>query len=199
MAIYFTADTHFGHGNIINYCGRPFPTLAEHNETMIANWNHRVRPEDYVYHLGDFGWGSPDYLAKVAGRLTGKICFIKGNHDKASVIKEGGLLARRFVFVKDVHFLTVQHKGKKYEIFLSHYAHRTWPKSNHGSIHLFGHSHGNMPSHGRSFDVGVDCWNFTPVSMDQIINKVSTLTVALDYTNRGKGKDNDLHLDIDSE
>ena len=178
MNTWFIADTHFGHGNIIRYCGRPFQSLADHNETIINNWNSVVQPNDHVYHLGDVGFGSPDYLYRVLQRLRGRIHLIKGNHDDPAIREPA---AARFSFIKDTHFVKTQHKGKKIEIFLSHYAHRTWPKSNHGSIHLFGHSHGNMPPHGLSFDVGVDCWNFTPISLDIVLEKAATLKMELDY------------------
>lgn len=40
--LFFTADTHFGHANILKLCGRPFETIEEMNETMIGKWNERV-------------------------------------------------------------------------------------------------------------------------------------------------------------
>lgn len=51
--IYFTADTHFGHANIIKMCERPFPDVETMNESMIAAWNERVRGNDTVYVVGD--------------------------------------------------------------------------------------------------------------------------------------------------
>ena len=47
--IYFTADTHFGHENVIRFCGRPFSCAAEMDEALIANWNSRVKGNDTVY------------------------------------------------------------------------------------------------------------------------------------------------------
>lgn len=55
---YFTADQHFGHFNIIRLSHRPFASLDEMNETMIARWNTKVWDEDTVYVL-DHGGTDP--------------------------------------------------------------------------------------------------------------------------------------------
>lgn len=54
MAVWFTADTHFGHANIIRYCKRPFASAAEMDEVLLRHINERVGVEDVLYHLGDF-------------------------------------------------------------------------------------------------------------------------------------------------
>ena len=51
--IYFIADTHFGHENVIRFCSRPFSCAAEMDEALIENWNRRVRGHDTVYIVGD--------------------------------------------------------------------------------------------------------------------------------------------------
>ena len=51
--IYFTADTHFDHANIIRFCNRPFATVEEMNETLITNWNRKVHANDTVFIIGD--------------------------------------------------------------------------------------------------------------------------------------------------
>jgi calcineurin-like phosphoesterase family protein len=165
--IWFTADSHFGHANIIKYCGRPFANKFEHDETIIQNWNSVVQKGDTIYHLGDFGFGSSQWLMdKIAGKLKGKICLVKGNHDR-TVNKEP--LCRRFEFIKDVHMLHNQTGGKKYMFWLSHYAHLSWPQANYGVIHLYGHSHGRLQGVGKSMDVGVDTNNFFPYSLETIV------------------------------
>ena len=50
---YYIADPHFGHENILKMCGRPFDTIEEMNEAMIAAWNERVTGNDTVFILGD--------------------------------------------------------------------------------------------------------------------------------------------------
>ena len=41
--IYYTADTHFGHANVVEMCERPYPDVEAMNEAMIAAWNERVQ------------------------------------------------------------------------------------------------------------------------------------------------------------
>jgi len=51
--IYFTADHHFGHANIIRHCSRPFSSVAEMDASLLENWNSCVGQNDTVYILGD--------------------------------------------------------------------------------------------------------------------------------------------------
>ncbi len=37
-----------------------------------------------------------------------------------------------------------------------------------GSWHLYGHSHSMLPPFGKSFDIGVDSWDYTPLSYEQV-------------------------------
>ena len=36
--LFFTSDTHFGHRHILEFCKRPFSSIEEHDEQLIANW-----------------------------------------------------------------------------------------------------------------------------------------------------------------
>ena len=159
--IWFTADTHYGHANILKFCElrSRFSSIQEHDETLIQNWNDVVQPEDTVYHLGDFCFSrDPD---RIFNRLVGNKHLILGNHDRERKIKH-----LPWGWIKRVYDLKVD---KKTLIFLSHFAHRRWNKSHHGSLHLYGDSHGRLPDFGKSTDVGVDCWDFAPVHLDTIL------------------------------
>jgi len=68
----------------------------------------------------------------------------------------------------------ITYKGVK--LVLSHYAYRTWPHAFRKSIHLYGHSHNNLPSFYRSFDVGVDAQNFMPINADFVLEKADKNT-----------------------
>ena len=98
--LWFTADHHFGHHNIISHCNRPFASAEEMNETLLTNWNRVVAPEDIVYHLGDIFIMPSGDARKFRERLHGRICLLRGNHDKtADNVKSC------FDWIKDYHEL----------------------------------------------------------------------------------------------
>ena len=79
--IFFTADTHWGHRNIIRYCQRPFADVDEMNEALITNWNSTIGKDDIVFHLGDFAMGGSAEWCRLLERLNGRIYLILGNHE----------------------------------------------------------------------------------------------------------------------
>ena len=173
--IFFTADTHFGHANIIKYCDRPFKTVEEMNEEIIMRWNQVVTPKDSVYHLGDFCFGDPE---KYMERLNGTLFLIRGSHDKHSE-----KYCAKDSIVK-MNFCSDEFGNPRW-IVMCHYAMRSWAYSHFASWHLFGHHHGHLPPHGLSFDVGVDVWGFRPVSLHKIEAKMVTLQPIVDYRRKG--------------
>jgi calcineurin-like phosphoesterase family protein len=52
------------------------------NNEIISRWNYRVKPSDFVFHLGDFGMGSKEELEKIVKKLHGQKNLILGNHDR---------------------------------------------------------------------------------------------------------------------
>lgn len=166
--VWFVSDYHLNHENIIKYCKRPFKSVKEMNEAIIENHNAVVGEKDDVYNLGDFSLTrSVETVESFVKKLNGKIHLIFGNHDKGPMRQ-----AKGFVWKKDVAKINLG--GHK--IILFHYPMRSWDSSCHGSYHLYGHCHGNLPEYDNflSFDVGVDCWNFTPISFEQVRSKMNT-------------------------
>jgi calcineurin-like phosphoesterase family protein len=161
MTTWFTSDHHFGHENIIKLCKRPFTSLHEMNEVMTQRWNERVQPADIVYHLGDFAF--KDH-ARYLDRLNGTKHLILGNHDHKGVRSAGN----RWASVNDM--LTL--KGLV-PIVLCHYSLRVWNKAHYGALHFYGHSHGSLPGDSQCLDVGVDCWDFRPVTLEEILTRLS--------------------------
>lgn len=173
--IFFTSDTHLGHANIIRYCGRPFKDVDEMDQTIINNWNSVVTDKDIVYHLGDFSFGPATRYMK---ELNGTKYFVRGNHEKPLL---------NLVNVKDVPYIRHLKIESYPEIVVCHYAMRVWNKSHFNSWHLYGHSHGTLEGQGKSFDVGVDCWNFTPISIEQVAREMDKRPDNPNYIKRLKG------------
>lgn len=125
--IFFTSDSHFNHGAIIQYCNRPFSGAEEMDKAMITNWNSVVTSKDTVYHLGDFSFKTDP--GRYTSRLNGKKILIRGNHDKRDDYK------KYFDEVYDLLNLTIE----KQPVTLCHYAMRVWNRSHFNAYMLFGH------------------------------------------------------------
>ena len=80
--IFFTADLHLGHENVIQFCKRPFATTDEMDEALIGNWNSTVKAKDEVYILGDLTMRPAAEAHSYLTRLNGRKYFIRGNHDR---------------------------------------------------------------------------------------------------------------------
>jgi len=156
---YFTADEHFGHENIIEYCKRPFSSVEEMDEVMIQNHNSIVTKQDITVHIGDFSLASKKYQDiqnKYIIRLNGHHIFIPGSHDYWLKGKN----KQSHIWQKSIN---------KQQVICCHYPMYAWPASHWNSWHLFGHVHGQFEGVGKSLDVGVDVFNFKPVSFDEIV------------------------------
>lgn len=162
METFFTADTHFNHNDILKYANRPFDNIEHMNEYIIEQWNEKVKRGDRVFILGDFAFSKH---GKFINALNGKKHLIIGNHDDMSQDVQ-----RNFTSVQQYKEFWFQ---KKYYFILSHYCFRTWSESVNGSINLFGHSHGRLKTFNLSFDVGMDCNQYTPFHSDDIIKLVN--------------------------
>jgi len=163
--IWFTSDLHLGHEKILTLGkGRPFDTIEEHDEVLISNINRVTKPGDTLYIIGDFTTRIPTpELRAYRDRIDCKdIWLIRGNHDAKGVEQVFGPDK-----VRDIYKIKPRQSGLDVPIVLCHYAMRTWPQSHRGSWMLYGHSHGMLPDDGTtlSFDVGVDCWDYKPVSL----------------------------------
>lgn len=181
--IYFTADHHFNHTNIIKFCNRPFATVEEMNTTMIARWNEVVKHDDTVYHLGDFTLEGPVVAEQFFAALNGHIGVIPGGHDVRWLADSEQYYSNGYMVdpveilppLVSLEFPELGKGGRPHVIVLCHYAMRVWDRSHHGAWHLYGHSHGNLPVEGLSFDVGVDCHDFRPISLGEVAARMASL------------------------
>ena len=172
--IYFTSDLHLGHDNIIKLCNRPFDSVEEMDETIISNWNKRVKKNDTVYVVGDFIWKESD-LSKYLSRLSGKKILIVGNHDKWAKKSQYSTCFEKITNYEEVSL-------NNHQITLCHYPMVEWKNSRkEGTSRLgyliYGHIHNNIrPEYKLLFETpnalnaGVDINNFEPVTFDELVN-----------------------------
>jgi calcineurin-like phosphoesterase family protein len=163
MALFFTSDTHFGHGGALGLYRRPFASVAAMNEALIGYWNETVGPDDEIWHLGDFAIRQPaGAVAEWLGRLNGVKHLVTGNNDPEATTGLPG-----WATVEPYVELTVD----SIFLVLCHYPFRSWRRMDKGSINLHGHCHGRLKPQPRQFDVRVDVWNFRPVTLGQILDR----------------------------
>lgn len=166
--VYFISDTHFGHKNIIEYANRPFSSVEEMDETMVTRWNAKVKPQDEVYHLGDFSFYDG---RKVFHRLNGRKHLIVGNHDNEKTLQLPWASAPRHYKVINVN-IPIGETVDTHRVVLFHYPIEEWAgQFKNRALHLFGHVHGKplKPCEFTRFDMSVECWNYTPVTLEEIL------------------------------
>ena len=130
--IYYIADCHFGHSNVIRFDDRPFTELHKMEKKLIENWNSRVTDNDDVYILGDAFWKNEENSINIIKKLKGRKHLIKGNHDRVK-----GKLRDYYETIE--HYLEVADNGRR--VILSHYPMMFYNNQHGGSIMLYGHVH----------------------------------------------------------
>lgn len=190
--IWFTADTHFGHTNILGGGQRPFDSVDQMNARLIAAINDRVSCRDTLYILGDFSYRTTVAEAlRLRERINCRhIRLIRGNHDKDwGMLEPAPRVAAKgkkrpastspatgpFEAVLDYAELKPgECHGTR--MVLSHYPMLSWNGKRRGSIQLHGHIHADRRYNERNrergilrYDVGVDANSYAPVSRDEIL------------------------------
>lgn len=184
--IFFTSDQHFWHANVIKYCNRPFGNVEEMNEQMVRNWNQTVGPDDTVYCLGDFSFAFRS-VELYSRRLNGTKLLVPGNHDPVHPYNKHQKKAEKRGEPDEWRNKYEAHGWKVLplttelsvdgvaNVVMSHMPYDNndprydpYKPVDQGKWLLHGHTHVKEQVRGRMIHVGVDAWNFTPVSLDQI-------------------------------
>ncbi len=162
MAIWFTADLHFHHQNILDYEVRPFLDAEEMNEILLENWLSTVQKNDEVYILGDLSFGNSIQISALIKKLSGRKHLILGNHDHLNQEQK-----KEFIWVG--HYKEIKIKSQK--IVLFHYPIYSWNGKEKEHWHFHGHTHKASHesfAHPLKVNVGVDHWHYKPVRFDTI-------------------------------
>ena len=135
------------------------------NKEIIKRWNNTVAKEDTVFLLGDFAFGSNEWIVEVGNMLQGHKKLVMGNHDNKSieVYRRAGFEVYRYPILWNDFYI------------LSHAPKFTTPDSPY--FNIYGHVH-NDPSYkdfsSNSFCVSAERINYTPISFEEIRRKVKT-------------------------
>lgn len=188
--LFFWADQHINHGNIIKYCNRPFlspeekellekgvnfkvskESVSNMNRYLIEQTNRLVGIDDYYFILGDIGFNWNSVLEYLNSINCENIFWIYGNHDP---------LDDNYNFYKPKKVKLVMEQcllrvDNDIPIVLNHYAMDCWENQSRGYWHLHGHVHNKNASYRRniekykfSLDIGVDGKIDGPYSLDDI-------------------------------
>lgn len=187
MTTWFTSDLHLGHRRIIELSYRPFASVEEMNRQLVDRWNDRVQPEDVVYVLGDVVMGNVRQMLPVVQQLKGTKLLVPGNHDGCwpghkrwrrearRYIEVGGFTA---VLGTEVDAGVVSLALGNEPVLMCHFPYRgdhtaevrypEWRPADNGAVLLHGHVHGAWRRNGRQINVGVDAWDYAPVSLREL-------------------------------
>jgi calcineurin-like phosphoesterase family protein len=178
----YISDLHISHTNIIKYCNRPYSTVEEMNESIIENYNKKIRSNDNVLFLGDiFFTKNQEYIKNVIKRLNGSKHLLRGNHDHKwsdlqlydfgfdSVYKTDFLGSISGHAVRYSHYPYYSLEGDQGYIELR-------PKKEISVILIHGHTHekDKITSYG-TLHVGVDAWDMSPATYDEVKDLLNTI------------------------
>ena len=181
MKTFVTSDLHFFHENVIKFCNRPFGSVDHMNQELIKNWQMVVSPEDHVWMLGDFSFGTYKQTREVLEQLPGIKHLIVGNHDRKG--RADKLFNRDwnqwFVDTHDYYRLKLP-QGK---FVLCHFPMASWER---GYIQLHGHLHSSKGYQNkfRQYDVGVDANDYTPLLIDDAVIKANNGEILISANER---------------
>jgi len=186
MTVWFTADLHLGHANIIDYSDRPFADADCMNRALVEGWNETVDAGDDVWVLGDFALGKIADTLPMVAELRGRKILLAGNHDRCWAGHRGpATWTERYIAAgfAEVHQGTVRLRIGERSVGACHFPYQgdshdndrfsEYRPADNGNWLLHGHVHDLWRQRGRMINVGVDAWGYRPVSEAVLSDLVS--------------------------
>ena len=190
--IFLTSDLHINHNKDFLWGVRGFANVTEMNEAIVENWNKVVRPEDVVWNLGDIALSDTEGAIPYLQALNGTQYWLLGNHDSYNRMRTICQACPNIIVPRHTYATTIKHD--KLNIYLSHYPTIT---SNYDAdkpferhvFSLHGHTHQTTnwldPNNPFLYHVGLDSHNYTPVTLENVINDIRECWKVWKVTNRG--------------
>lgn len=189
MTTWFTSDWHLGHKAILGFgAGRPFAWIEEHDAELVRRHNALVAPDDVVWVLGDVAMGKIEDSLALCAQMNGRRILICGNHDRPAMTSdpekrdrwvrryrdEGGF--DQVILPTEFTDWAVDYELPSGDVSLSHYPYSGDSQEvdryadrrpvDQGGWLLHGHVHEAWRQRDRMINVGVDVWDYAPVSAE---------------------------------
>lgn len=162
--VWVWSDQHFGHKNIIHYSDRPFVNIQEMTETMIANHNDYVQPNDVCIWVGDVALMKDELANELLSQCHGYKILIIGNHDmQGKKLKKLNFneihLVKHVTIVEDLH---------EYDLVFSHYPMCNLPLP---VFNIHGHEHitGQYTQTLQHINVNCELYGYKPINLKDIM------------------------------
>lgn len=165
MAIYVTSNLQLGRPNAIKKYKRDFESVDQMNDSLILEWNKIVKPEDTVYHLGNFAW-DPKTAQDSLLRLNGTIKFVIAEHDEAlQTLETKGMLRTGVSIIGQIEPID------SLKVSISYWPLLNWPGKSKGYWSIIGHpdkKHKSDPK-TKTINVSTDLWSNKPQELERIL------------------------------
>ena len=167
--VFFIADLHFGHKDVIAFDNRPF----------------RVKTDDTVYILGDFIWAKEHEWIYFVEPLAGNKVLIRGNHDPKGEVFES--LFEEVALSKQIQ---VRVRGEKQRVVMRHRLLPVFRGSDEGVVQLYGHTHDSLIARIedeyikmmnwlgfplQAFNVSACRMDYEPKTLEEIMEKAGVI------------------------
>ena len=160
MSDYVTADWHLFHENILRECNRPFGNTNHLKKTITNNVNNTCQPDDDLWLVGDFsmlGLSHKGAFLDFIKRIKCRLHLVIGNHDKMTPLD----------YIR-MGFVSVHTWFPLHEFHLIHDPYDPFTRNFPDALWLCGHVHKHWLVQNNRLNIGVDMWDFKPVSMKQV-------------------------------
>jgi len=176
--VFYIADTHFYHKNIIKYCNRPFETHERMNEYMIDRWNAMVTNDDVVIHLGDFALCNFYAAQEILNQLNGYKVLVRGNHDGTIKYMRnmGWNEVVDFIDEDEIFIIHDPNKLTLHTLPIGQFTHRE--RYDNCKYFLHGHTHNRVGPTllTKAINCCVELHDYTPKTLDQLVlNEIKKL------------------------
>lgn len=166
---WFTADFHLDHERICEYTNRPFKNTAVMNKELIRRYNEYVGNDDLCYIVGDFSLRTEmhkDILANYLVKMNGIKILIFGNHD---ILKPFSYVDIGFQSAHTSLELDLEYESSMIHVILHHDPCVSCLNREPDTLWICGHVHDLFKKCRNVINVGVDVWDYAPVSQYAVL------------------------------